>query len=430
MDRWGHSVMRTSRFGAVALWLACATPAFAGAQDKQDKEVWITIGTDALEPARASFRGQGQELPAPAREKDGVAVLRVRESQLGKLAEVMHDKLNRCAGFISHDTEEQALAAVEASQSAQNIQSLVTYTIDNGTTANSLMSSVAEANIRGTITSLSTTWTSRRYNLQGGIDAANWLKSRWTTLANGRSDVTVSFFTHSSTVSPQPSVIFSIRGTTLPNEVVVLGAHLDSINGSGSSYSAPGADDDASGVAALTEVIRVAMLKGYRPARTVRFMAYAAEEVGLKGSGAIAANYKSTGVNVVGVLQLDMINYRGSSYDIVLVSDYTNAAQNTFLTNLISRYLPGVTSTSTRCGYGCSDHASWYNQGYAASIPFEALMGQDNPYIHTTNDTLTQTAGSAQNSVKFTKLAAAYMAELAKGTTSVALQAEDADSGR
>ncbi|AKI99475.1 leucyl aminopeptidase [Archangium gephyra] len=421
--------MRTTKFGAVALMLVCATPAFAEAPAKE-KEVWISIGTDALDTARASFKGQEPELETVAREKDGVAVLRVRESQLEKLSKVMHDKLNRCAGFITHDTEEQALAAVEKSSSAQAVASLVSYTLDNGTAVNSLMSAVAEANIRGTISTLSTSWTTRRYNLQSGIDAATWLKSRWTTLAGSRTDITVANFVHPTTTSPQPSVILTIRGTTLPNEVVVLGAHLDSINGSGSSYAAPGADDDASGVAALTEVIRVAVAKGYRPARTVKFMAYAAEEIGLRGSGAIAANHKSTGVNVVGVLQLDMINYRGSSYDIVMVSDYTNAAQNTFIRNLITRYLPGVTATSTTCGYGCSDHASWHNQGYAASIPFEALMGQDNPYIHTTSDTLAQTAGTATNSVKFTKLAAAYMAELAKGTTSIALQAEDAEASR
>ncbi|PTL85979.1 M20/M25/M40 family metallo-hydrolase [Vitiosangium sp. GDMCC 1.1324] len=426
--------MGTKKFGAVALWLVCATPAFAGSQDSfagpQDKEVWITLGTDVLETARTSLRGPGRELPAAAHEKDGVAVVRVRESQLETLAGLVHDKLNRCAGFIAHDTEQEALAAVEASNPSRALQTLVSYTIDNATTANALLSAVQEANIRSTITSLSTKWTSRRHNLQSGIDAANWLKSQWTTLANGRSDVSVSLFTHSASVTPQPSVILTITGTTLPNEVVVLGGHLDSINGSGSSYSAPGADDDASGVASLTEVIRVAMAKGYRPSRTVKFMAYAAEEIGLKGSAAIAAQHKSSGVNVVGVLQLDMTNYRGSSYDIVLVSDYTNAAQNTFLTNLISKYLPGVTSTSTRCGYACSDHASWYNQGYAASIPFEALMGQDNPYIHTANDTLTQTAGSAQNSVKFAKLAAAYVAELAKGTATSSLQPEDASTGR
>ncbi|WNG29868.1 M20/M25/M40 family metallo-hydrolase [Cystobacter fuscus] len=416
--------MRTMKFGAAALLLMCTTPAFAG---EKDKEVWITIGTDALEPALASFQGQGLVAPTVTREKGGVAVMRVRESQLEKLASAMHDKLNRCAGFIAHDSEEQALAAVEGASSPKSVQSLISYTIDNATTVNSLLGSVQETSIRSTITSLSTKWTSRRYNVQSGADAATWIKSQWTSLAGSRSDVSVAFFNHSSWL--QPSVILTIKGTTLPNEVVVLGGHLDSINGSSSTASAPGADDDASGIASLTEVIRVAMLKGYKPARTVKFMAYAAEEVGLKGSAAIAAQHKSAGTNVVGVLQLDMTNYRGSSYDIVLVSDYTNAAQNSFLSSLITKYLPGVTSTSTRCGYGCSDHASWYNQGYPASIPFEALMGQDNPYIHTSSDTLTQSAGSAQNSVKFVKLAAAYMAELAKGTASSAL-VSDAEAER
>ena len=61
-------------------------------------------------------------------------------------------------------------------------------------------------------------------------------------------------------------MILTIQGTDLPNEVVVLGAHLDSINTSGGGSNeqvAPGADDDASGIASLTEVIRVALASGW-----------------------------------------------------------------------------------------------------------------------------------------------------------------------
>jgi leucyl aminopeptidase len=297
----------------------------------KEKQVWITIGTDALEPARAAFKSQGLELPAPAREKAGVAALRVREAHLEKLSEAIHDKLNRCAGFISHETEQQALQAVEGTSTTQAIgaTAVLNYTINNGASVNAMLAGVQELNIRNTINSLSTNWTTRRYNVQSGIDAANWLKSQWTTIANGRTDVSVALFTHASTTSPQPSVIATIQGTTLPNEVVVIGGHLDSINGSGSSYPAPGADDDASGVASLTEVFRVAMATGYKPARTVKFMAYAAEEIGLKGSADIANWHKNNLVNVVGVLQLDMTNYKGSSYDFAMVTDNTNAAQNT-----------------------------------------------------------------------------------------------------
>jgi len=407
--------MGMKKFGAVAVCLAFSTPSFAEAPAKE-KEVWITIGTDALEPARAAFKAQGLQLPAPAREKAGVAALRVRESHLEKLAEAMHDKLNRCAGFISHDTEEQALKAVEGPQSI-GATAILNYTINNGASVNAMLAGVQELNIRNTINSLSTNWTTRRYNVQSGIDAANWLKTQWTNIANGRTDVSVALFTHASTTSPQPSVIATITGSTHPNEVVVIGGHLDSINGSSSTAAAPGADDDASGVASLTEVFRVAIANGYKPARTVKFMAYAAEEIGLKGSADIANNHAANGVNVVGVLQLDMTNYKGSSYDFGMVTDNTNATLNTHTTNLISTYLPGLTWTNITCGYGCSDHASWNAKGYPATMPFEATMSTDNPQIHTTGDTLTFTGGTATNSVKFAKLGVAFMGEVAKGAT-------------
>ncbi|HYO65849.1 MAG TPA: M20/M25/M40 family metallo-hydrolase [Archangium sp.] len=405
--------MAIRKFGTVVAMLACSAPAFAEAAPKE-KEVWITIGTDALEPARASFQEKGLALPAPALEKGGVAMLRVRESQLETLAAAMHDKLNRCAGFIAHDTEEQALAAVAGSTAPQSLASLVTYNINNGPSVNAMLSEVQELNIRNTINSLSTNWTTRRYNVQSGADAATWLKSQWTTLAGTRTDVSVAFFAHSWL---QQSVIATITGTTHPNEVVVLGGHLDSINTSGSAAAAPGADDDASGLAALTEAFRVAMANGYKPARTVKFMAYAAEEVGLYGSNAIATSFKNSAVSVAGVLQLDMTNYKGSSYDFGMVQDNTNATLNSFTTSLISTYQPGLTWTNITCGYGCSDHAAWNSAGYPATMPFEATMSTDNPQVHTAGDTLTYMGGTAANSVKFAKLAVSFMGELAKGAT-------------
>ena len=98
---------------------------------------------------------------------------------------------------------------------------------------------------------------------------------------------------------------------------------------------------------------------GYKPLRTVKFMAYAAEESGLLGSDEIAQAYKNQSVNVVGVLQLDMTNYKGSSGDIYIFTDFTNPAQNTFVGNLVTTYLPGLVKGNSSCGYACSDHASW-----------------------------------------------------------------------
>jgi len=403
------------KLSSFVVGLVCAASAFAGGSQKE-KEVWITIGSDALSVMRASFKSEGLELPAPAREKAGVAAMRVPESHIDKIAGVMHDKLNRCGGFIAHDSEEKALAEVERNSTVQpqSMSQLISYIINNGPSVNAMMNQVQELNIRNTINSLSTNWTTRRYNVQSGADAATWLKNQWTTMAAGRSDVSVAFFTHSWL---QPSVIATIQGTTLPSEVVVIGGHLDSINSSSSTGAAPGADDDASGVSSLTEAFRAAMATGYRPARTVKFMAYAAEETGLNGSAAIASWHVTNGVNVVAVMQLDMTNYKGSSWDFAMVTDNTNATLNSFTTSLISTYLPGMTYTNITCGYACSDHASWNSRGFPATMPFESTMSTYNPNIHKTGDTLTFMGGTASNSVKFAKLASAFLGEVAKGAT-------------
>lgn len=400
------------RFIAVPLLLLSTSQAFAEQHKAApDREVWVTLGAEAVEPMRESFKSAGWEAPTAVASKEQVAVFRVRESQLGRLATLMHERFHKCAGFITSETREEALASLEPAPSVAP-QSLVTYTLDNATTVNALLGSVTEANVRSTITSLSS-YTTRYYTSQTGVDAANWLLSKWKSFVPAtRTDVTVELFRHASWA--QPSVILTIRGTTLPNEVVVVGGHLDSINTSGGS--APGADDDASGVASFTEVIRAAMARNYKPQRTVKFMAYAAEEVGLRGSKEIAAYHKTNGINVVGVLQLDMTNYKGSTTtDVVVITDYTNSAQNTFVRNLISTYVK-IAQGNSSCGYACSDHASWYNQGYVASIPFEAPLGSDNPYIHSSSDTLSRSGGTATHALKFTKIAAAYVAELAKGT--------------
>ena len=107
-----------------------------------------------------------------------------------------------------------------------------------------------------------------------------------------------------------------------------------------------------------------------------------------------------------------MTNYNGSSLDILLVNDFTNEAQNKFLGSLIDKYLPGVSWGYTKCGYACSDHASWTGEGFPASAPFEAERRDMNGHIHTSRDTLDQSDGTADHAQKFAKLALAYALEL------------------
>lgn len=380
---------------------------------------WVTIDSKELAHIDSVVREKGGSLPYRIVEnKDGIAILQLSDEFLFDLSKNMHEEFHKCAGFTSHPTYEEALDFAAASQRSDPNAQNITYTIDNAANVTTLVGATDEFYTRGVIEDLSAFLT-RRHNSATGLQSAAWIKDTWTALAAGRSDVSVAYFTHPTGVTPQPSVIMTIQGTSLPDEIVVLGAHQDSIISGGQVDSrSPGADDDASGVATLTDTIRVLMDKNFRPTRTVQFMAYAAEEVGLRGSNDIATTYRNTNRNVIGVLQLDMTNYRSPSsiYDIVMITDRTNAAQNQFIKDLITTYMPTFVVGNTACNYACSDHASWDTRQYAASFPFESLFSQDNPTIHTVNDTIAQSGNSATHAEKFTKVALAFVGELAKGS--------------
>lgn len=378
-------------------------------------KVWITVGERAYQQLRkVAPQAIGVEdsrmMQASVGQQERVHVVEVEATALAALSEAVHQNLHRCGGFIMHASEAEARAAL-LPRKLSTLATRPSYTIDNQATVNPLLAQMTDANIATTITSLSS-YVNRYYTSSQGVAASNWLVQQWQQLAAGRSDVKVEQFTHSWAMK---SVIMTIQGTDNGNEVVVLGGHLDSINQSGGSaetMKAPGADDDASGIASLTEAARVMFANGYKPRRTIKFIGYSGEEEGLLGSKDIAKQFKSQNANVVGVMQLDMTNYKGSANDIYIYTDYTDSQQNSFVTNLITTYQPTLKIGTDKCGYACSDHASWNSQGYAASMPFEAAMGQDDPYIHSANDTFANTGSQALHALKFAKLALSYAVEL------------------
>lgn len=375
---------------------------------------WITVGDIAYQKIRkiqpaAKVRGTRA---AGIAGTEKLHLLEVTTKDLDKLNGALHRELRHCGGFMYHATEvdgRRALAMADAVPPPSLTRPA--YSISNQAVVTPMLQQMQEANIRDTITGL-TGFANRYYTSAPGIAASNWLKDKWTALANGRDHISVAQYAHLR--YGQRSVIATIEGSNKAGEVIVLGAHLDSINmlGTRDTTKAPGADDDASGVAGLTEVLRVVAAAGYKSRRTIKLIAYAAEEVGLRGSQEIAQEYKKNGTNVVGVMQLDMTNFKGSDKDIYIFTDYTNEPQNQFLVKLVNAYLPTLTIGYDECGYACSDHASWHAQGYAASMPFEAEIKKDNPLIHTANDTLTNSGSQAVHALKFARLAAAYAVEL------------------
>ncbi|MDC1174056.1 M20/M25/M40 family metallo-hydrolase [Bacteriovoracaceae bacterium] len=375
-----------------------------------DREIWITVGADAVNSFQKSV---GLDSAVEHASQDGITVMKIKESDIGAMSHLMHEDFNRCGGFVAHESEEEAYK--ELNSGAERLFAekavLVDYTIDQNDLVKSAIEQVNEFKMRSTIEKLSS-FKNRYYKSSTGVDSSKWILSKWNELAGSRTDAKAFEFKHNRW--PQPTVILEIKGKS--EDVVIIGGHADSIAGwfGRENAKAPGADDNASGIATITEVARVLLESGYVPEKTLAFMGYAAEEVGLLGSKEVAQDYKAKGKNVIGVLQLDMTNFNGSELDIVMMSDYTNAAQNAFVGNLIDNYLPGVKWGYDKCGYACSDHASWTSAGYPASMPFESKKGDMNRNIHTSRDTISQSNGTADHAAKFAKMALAFMIELDK----------------
>lgn len=373
------------------------------------KEVTISIDSDALNFSEKTFGARVKEIQT----EGGISVIQIDEDALPWLSMHMHREFNRCGGFMVHDSVEEArdlLASQYSEQKLAKFNTFTDYSINQETLVQPMLTEIKAINIQETITKLSS-FKNRYYKGEFGKQSATWIKDTWTSLVKNRTDASVEFFPHSKW--DQPSVVLTLKGKT--NEIVIVGGHQDSINGSfgGSTSTAPGADDNASGIATITEVIRVLANSSYQPEKTIKFMAYAGEEVGLLGSKEIAQSFKTKNENVIGVLQLDMTNFKGTKdLDIVMMRDYTNDQQNTFVGTIIDRYVPGVKWGYDKCGYGCSDHASWHSQGFPASMPFESKMNDMNHNIHTARDTISVSNNNADHAYKFARMGLAFVVEL------------------
>ncbi|MFA3783460.1 M20/M25/M40 family metallo-hydrolase [Melioribacteraceae bacterium 4301-Me] len=162
-----------------------------------------------------------------------------------------------------------------------------------------------------------------------GIGAARrWVKSQFEKYAmnsNGRLSVSFdSFF-----VEPDnrritrrvelKNVIATLKGTdSTDNRIVVVGAHLDSraTDVLDSTSFAPGADDDASGVALVLELARVMSKMEFTS--TIVFAVFSGEEQGLFGSKHLAEKAKSNNWNIIAMLNNDIVGSSGPSSDTFL----------------------------------------------------------------------------------------------------------------
>lgn len=177
-------------------------------------------------------------------------------------------------------------------------------------------------------------------------------------------------------------------------EVYVFQAHYDSTSNDPMN-AAPGADDNASGVAAVLEAAR--LLAGKRLTYTAMFVLTAAEEQGSLGSAHLAEKLSGEGVTVRGVMAPDMMAYwplgDGDAFDIL--GDDESAALVEQMSGIADQL--GVAHktwvTHDFC-YG-DDHTMWQEAGFPAISPMDCVEAhnvprsdESTPHYHKTTDTI------------------------------------------
>ena len=185
------------------------------------------------------------------------------------------------------------------------------------------------------------------------------------------------------------NVVGELPGASLPEEILLITAHLDSMPSTG---LAPGADDNASGCAALLTVANI--MSRYRFQRTIRFVFFTGEEQGLLGS----AKYAETqvGQTIVAILNMDMIAYStqsapvqrlhtrgphnpGYEADLAIAGTFVDVVNGYGIAGSLQ---PVITSD----GESASDHSSFWDKGFAAILVIEDHQNDFNPYYHSNSD--------------------------------------------
>jgi len=169
------------------------------------------------------------------------------------------------------------------------------------------------------------------------------------------------------------------------SSVIIISAHYDSYAEPNSTLNAPGADDDASGTAAVLEAAKI--LSGYNFKYSIKFILFSAEEWGLYGSAHYAKTAADTGEKIIGVINLDMVSFADhlpEDLDVIVNPDSDWMAA--ILESCAQNYSSISVAKTVDASFYYADHYSFWERHFPAVLAIEDYE-DTNPYYHTNNDT-------------------------------------------
>ncbi len=215
----------------------------------------------------------------------------------------------------------------------------------------------------------------------------------------------------------QYNVVATLPGNKNEERVYILGAHHDSVCYDSSSStpwqcsltSAPGADDNASGVAAALEVARVMKANGYHPSYTIKFVTFAAEEVGLRGAWDFANKAANAGMDIRAMINNDMISNSTEAPPIwtLQVHEYPNAKWLADLATSIASSYTSLNVVVTNQYINATDSWAFHQNDFPSLFLHEE---QFSPFYHSANDLVDNT--NKQYAAEVTKVSLAILLHL------------------
>jgi Zn-dependent M28 family amino/carboxypeptidase len=179
------------------------------------------------------------------------------------------------------------------------------------------------------------------------------------------------------------NIVAVIPGKVAPQRMILACAHYDSTS-TNPMVSAPGADDNASGTAAILELARILAKEKFN--FSIVLLCVSAEEWGLYGSSHYARQASRDSAEIIAVVNLDMIAYPGDGQRVL---DIIGNQQSEWLADrfiaIAQPYVGLRLAKVINPSLTWSDHSSFWDQGYAALCGIE---DSDSPYYHRTSDTL------------------------------------------
>ena len=253
----------------------------------------------------------------------------------------------------------------------------------------------------------------RIWNTDNAFAASDWIAGRMAALGLEVEQQPFYASTWFGSGQAAPNVIGIQRGTLYPDTYVVCGSHFDSFSyeayfGSG---TAPGADDNATGVASVLESARI--MTKYEFEYSIVYCAYGCEEMGLYGSEAYASRCQTEGMDIIGYFNNDMNGYLyGDVIHIDCIYPNSVAPIGDYYINVANVYFPEMPVRHVNFNEGDSDHTSFNNHGYMGIYPFEDYQHYS-PNIHTPEDLIGPSVNSFGMSQRYCQMNIGCLAEIA-----------------